>query len=108
MNKLSLWKYDELLEEHNNVSNVSFSDGHLSFISEEGENELMGLNPEVIVCLHSDEDEVNSSNYKKYKLTEELTQQEILESQVSDLSDMVSQLKKQLEEMQKVTESTNN
>lgn len=108
MNKLSLWKHDELLEEHNNVSNVNFSDGHLSFISEEGDNELTGLNPEVVVCLHSDEDEINSSNYREYELTKELTQQEILESQVSDLSDMVSQLKKQLEEMQKVTESTNN
>ena len=108
MNKLSLWKYGELLEEHNDVSNVDFSKGHLSFISEEGENELTGLNPEVIVCLHSDEDEVNSSNYKEYELTEELTQQEILESQVSDLTDMVSELKKQLEEIKKVTESTNN
>lgn len=108
MNKLSLWKYGELLEEHNNISNVNFSEGRLSFVSEEGENELTGLNPEVIVCLHSDEDEVNSSNYKEYELTEELTQQEILESQVSDLTDIVSELKKQLEEMKKVTESTNN
>lgn len=108
MNKLSLWKNGELLEEHNNVSNVNFSDGNLSFISEEGDNELMGLNPIIDVCLHSDEDEVNSSNYKEYELTEKLTQQEILESQVSDLTDMVSELKKQLEEMKKVTESTNN
>lgn len=97
MNKLSLWKHDELLEEHNNVSNVNFSDGNLSFTDEEGDNELMGLNPEVIVCLHSDEDEVNKENYKEYELKRENTLEE--DEKIKDLENKIEDLTKLIEAM---------
>lgn len=95
MNKLSLWKRDELLEEYNNVSNINFSEGHLSFISEEGENDFTGLNPEIVVCFHSDEDEVNSTNYREYELTKELTQQdqeiETLKQAITELTMIINE-----------------
>ena len=97
MNKLSLWKHDELLEEHNNVSNVNFSDGNLSFTDEEGDNELMGLNPEVIVCLHSDEDGLNKENYKEYELKRENTLEE--DEKIKDLENKIEDLTKLIEAM---------
>lgn len=97
MNKLSLWKNGELLEEHNNVNNIDFSDGNLSFISEEGGNELIGLNPEVIVCLHSDEDKITKENYKDYLLKSENTLEK--DEKIEDLENKIEDLTKLIEAM---------
>lgn len=97
MNKLSLWKNGELLEEHNNVSNVNFSDGNLSFISEEGDNELMGLNPTIDVCLHPDGDKITKENYKNYILKSKNTLEE--HEKIKDLESKIEDLTKLIEAM---------